>query len=314
MKNPIFIENEKTLLDICGINDKNLRRLESISGCEVFSQGNEIYIQGENSAIVEKTIEVLISISQKNGNIYANLLDVLYREIEENNDIDLKHILNTNIEVSKVKKVFNPRTVNQGLLIKLLNSKDLVFTFGPAGTGKTFISVAYAINELLNKRTKKVILTRPIVEADENLGFLPGDFIQKVNPYLIPLFDAIQQIVTSEQYLKLTSQNLIEIAPLAYMRGRTFENCIVILDEAQNSTCNQMKMFLTRLGNGGKLIITGDITQVDLPRKKKSGMIDAIELLRGISEIGFIEFESKDVVRHPVVKKIINAYSRNEKI
>jgi phosphate starvation-inducible PhoH-like protein len=194
-----------------------------------------------------------------------------------------------------------------------LKERDIVLTYGPAGTGKTFLSIAFALNELLNKRTKKIILTRPVIEAGENLGFLPGDYIQKINPYLVPLFDAINFILPPEVNLKLNAQNLIEIAPLAYMRGRTFDNSIVILDEAQNTTCNQMKLFLTRLGDGSKLIITGDITQTDLPRKVKSGMVEALEILRDIDEIGILEFHEKDVVRHPLVRKIINAYSKLDK-
>ena len=165
----------------------------------------------------------------------------------------------------------------------------------------------------MNKEAAKLILTRPVVEAGESLGFLPGDYTQKINPYLTPLFDAINRILTPEIYAKLNAKNMIEVAPLAYMRGRTFENCIVILDEAQNATCRQMKMFLTRLGENAKLIINGDVTQIDLPHKVKSGMVEALEVLQDVPEIGIVEFKEGDVVRHPVVKKIINAYKRHEK-
>jgi phosphate starvation-inducible protein PhoH and related proteins len=310
----ILIDDNQILLNVCGINDKNLRKIETITGCHVFSNGNEIFYQGENSFIVERMIRNMMSISTTGGKIYGNLLEVLYKELERDINIDIKDILNSNIEIPKVNKVYNPRTINQGLLIQLLKERDIVLTYGPAGTGKTFISIAFALNELLNKNVKKIVLTRPIIEAGENLGFLPGDYIQKINPYLVPLFDAINFILPPEVNLKLSSQNLIEIAPLAYMRGRTFENSIVILDEAQNTTCNQMKLFLTRLGEGSKLIITGDITQIDLPRKFKSGMVEALEILGGIDEIGILEFHEKDVVRHPLVKKIISAYTRIEKI
>jgi len=309
----IIIEDDKTLLEVCGVNDKNLRKIENITSCHVFSNGNEIHFQGNNFLIVNRMIVNMIAISKNGGNIYGNLIEVLYKELERDINIDIKEILGNNIEITKINKVFNPRTFNQGLYIQLLKDHDIVFSYGPAGTGKTFIAIAYAINELLNKRVKKIILTRPVVEAGETLGFLPGDFIQKINPYLVPLFDAINFIVSPEIFSKLTSQNLIEIAPLAYMRGRTFENSIVILDEAQNTTYTQMKLFLTRLGEGTKLIIAGDITQIDLPHKVKSGMITSLEILKNVDDIGIIEFQEKDIVRHPLVRKIINAYTNYEK-
>jgi len=313
LKNFILINDEKILLDICGINDKNLRKLEQLSECKINACNNEIYIEGKNHKIVEKTIQILESILNNNGNIYTNMIEILYNEIKNNLDINFSELLSNNIEIKKVKKVFNPRSVNQGLYLKLLNERDIIFSYGPAGTGKTFLAIAYAISQLFEKKYKKVILSRPVVEAGENLGFLPGDYIQKINPYLVPLYDAINYIVTPEIYLKLQEQNLIEIAPLAYMRGRTFTNSIVILDEAQNTTFNQMKLFLTRPDGNSKLIITGDITQIDLPKKERSGMFSAIKILLSLNEIGFMEFTENDVVRHPLVKKIINAYNNYEK-
>lgn len=312
-KQNLVIEDPKTLLNICGVNDKNLRRIEKLSGCSIHSVGNEICFEGENVFIVERTLQNLIRISETGGEVYTNLIELLYYEIERNLDIDLNTVLTSNIEIHKIKKVFNPRSVNQGLYIQLLRERDIIFSYGPAGTGKTFIAIAFALNELLNKRYNKIILTRPVVEAGENLGFLPGDYIQKINPYLIPLFDSINSILTTEINSKLMSQNLIEIAPLAYMRGRTFNNSIVILDEAQNTTYTQMKMFLTRLGENSKLIITGDITQVDLPKKIKSGMVEGLRIVSEVSDIGIVEFQEKDVVRHPLVKKIINAYDKYER-
>ncbi|MBP7552555.1 MAG: PhoH family protein [Spirochaetes bacterium] len=312
-KQNLVIEDPKTLLNICGVNDKNLRRIEKLSNCSIHSVGNEICFEGENVFIVERTLQNLIRISETGGEVYTNLIELLYYEIERNLDIDLNTVLTSNIEIHKIKKVFNPRSVNQGLYIQLLRERDIIFSYGPAGTGKTFIAIAFALNELLNKRYNKIILTRPVVEAGENLGFLPGDYIQKINPYLIPLFDSINSILTTEINAKLMSQNLIEIAPLAYMRGRTFNNSIVILDEAQNTTYTQMKMFLTRLGENSKLIITGDITQVDLPKKIKSGMVEGLRIVSEVSDIGIVEFQEKDVVRHPLVKKIINAYDKYER-
>jgi len=309
----LVIEDPKTLLNICGVNDKNLRRIEKLSGCSVHSVGNEICFEGENVFIVERTLQNLMRISETGGEIYTNLVELLYYEIEKNLDVDLNTVLTSNIEIHKVKKIFNPRSVNQGLYIQLLRERDIIFSYGPAGTGKTFIAIAFALSELLNKRYNKIILTRPVVEAGENLGFLPGDYIQKINPYLIPLFDSINSILTTEINVKLMSQNLIEIAPLAYMRGRTFNNSIVILDEAQNTTYTQMKMFLTRLGENSKLIIAGDITQVDLPKKIKSGMVEGLKIVSEISDIGIVNFQEKDVVRHPLIKKIINAYDKYER-
>jgi phosphate starvation-inducible PhoH-like protein len=309
LKDSLIIDDHKILLIICGINDKNLRKLEKISNCKIYTDNNEIFIEGENKNTVEKVINVLISIASKDGEIYGNMIEILYNEIQMHTDIDLSEILSEKIEIDKAKKVFVPRTVNQALYLKLLKEKDIVFASGPAGTGKTFLAIAFAINELLQKNVKKVILTRPVVEAGENLGFLPGDYIQKINPYLVPLFDAINMILNNELVLKLNEHNLIEIAPLAYMRGRTFTNAIVILDEAQNTTINQMKLFLTRPDEKSKLIITGDVTQIDLPKKQKSGMVYSLKVLKNINEIGFIEFNDHDVIRHPLIKKIIKAFS-----
>lgn len=313
MKSHVIIQDKKTLLDICGINDKNLKRLEKISNSKIYYSGNEIYFEGEKSEILEKTVQALISISEKGGNIYNNLIDILYTELDKDSNNDISDLLNVKIDIPKVKKVFNPRTINQGLMIKQLNQKDIIFCYGPAGTGKTFLAIAYALKQLLEKKVRKIILTRPVVEAGESLGFLPGDYIQKINPYLIPLFDAINYILTPEIYQKFSEQNLIEIAPLAYMRGRTFTNSIVILDEAQNTTYSQIKLFLTRPDETSKLIITGDITQIDLPKKEKSGMLIALKALQSVKEIGFIEFTENDVIRHHLVKKIISAFNQYEK-
>jgi phosphate starvation-inducible PhoH-like protein len=312
-ENSLTVDDPKIFLNISGVNDKNLRYIESISGSSISSNGKEIYFEGDNSYIVRELINNLILIVSNGGNVYKNLINILYTELEHDINVNLKNILNSKIEIPKAKKIFSPKSLAQAFYIEELHNNDIIFSYGPAGTGKTFLAVAYSISELLNKNIKKIVLTRPVVEAGESLGFLPGDFIQKINPYLLPLFDSIVNITSTEMYQKLSEQNLIEIAPIAYMRGRTFENSIVILDEGQNTTYTQRKLFLTRLGEGAKLIITGDITQIDLPRNVKSGMVEALNILKNIDGISIVQFSENDVIRHPLVKKIVNAYNKHEK-
>lgn len=306
----IQITDNKIMMDVCGINHKNLKVLEKIADVYVSGGQEEIVLKGKDADKVKKLLEQLVRVAQAGGSIYAGLIEVMYHQVCSDSEVNYEDVMKSSINITKVHKTFQPRTAMQGKLIQALSDYDVIFSYGPAGTGKTFLSVCYAVNALLNKEAAKLILTRPVVEAGESLGFLPGDYTQKINPYLTPLFDAINRILTPEIYAKLNAKNMIEVAPLAYMRGRTFENCIVILDEAQNATCRQMKMFLTRLGENAKLIINGDVTQIDLPHKVKSGMVEALEVLQDVPEIGIVEFKEGDVVRHPVVKKIINAYKR----
>ena len=309
----VQITDNKIMMDVCGINHKNLKVLEKIADVYVSGGQEEIVLKGKDADKAKKLLEQLVRVAQAGGSIYAGLIEVMYHQVCSDSEVNYEDVMKSSINITKVHKTFQPRTVTQGKLIQALSDYDVIFSYGPAGTGKTFLSVCYAVNALLNKEAAKLILTRPVVEAGESLGFLPGDYTQKINPYLTPLFDAINRILTPEIYAKLNAKNMIEVAPLAYMRGRTFENCIVILDEAQNATCRQMKMFLTRLGENAKLIINGDVTQIDLPHKVKSGLVEALEVLQDVPEIGIVEFKEGDVVRHPVVKKIINAYKRHEK-
>ena len=210
-----------------------------------------------------------------------------------------------------VKKVY-PKTKNQGTLINLLRNKDMVFCTGPAGSGKTYLMIAEALRLLLSHEKRAIVLTRPVVEAGESLGYLPGDLEQKINPYLRPLFDSINDLIPSNYVKKLLESGMIEAAPLAYMRGRTLQDSVIILDEAQNTTREQMKMFLTRMGEGSKVFITGDITQIDLPARIPSGLVHALEILNAIPEIGMVSMEAEDVVRNPLVKKIVQAYENNK--
>ncbi|MFC6268016.1 PhoH family protein [Frigoriflavimonas asaccharolytica] len=267
--------------------------------------------------------------TQEALNILQNKLDDILRFIHKNNSIglkDLENILNLKNETERelifnqdiiIKgingKVIKAKTINQKKLVRESESKDMVFAIGPAGTGKTYTSVALAARALRDREVKRIILTRPAVEAGESLGFLPGDLKEKLDPYLQPLYDALRDMIPHEKLEGFMEKNIIEVAPLAFMRGRTLDEAFVILDEAQNTTHAQMKMFLTRMGMNAKFIITGDPTQVDLPLKQKSGLKEAMRILEGVKEIGFVHLTEEDVVRHPVVRKIINAYSEEEK-
>ncbi len=283
--------------------------------------------------------EILISFSEVKINkdsVYKKLINIFFytfEEILENNsgltEIDLISILNNlNLEnynqiidlFSKKQilittysgKVIYPRTLSQKLYINSLDQNDIVFSVGPAGTGKTFLAVMYAVNKLKANEYKKIVLVRPVVEAGEKLGYLPGDLKEKIDPYLIPLYDGLYEALGKEQVEKLLEKGILEVAPLAYMRGRTLENSLVILDEAQNASILQMKMFLTRMGYSSKMIITGDITQIDLPNKKDSGLINALNLLQGINKLKVVKFNKHDVMRHPLVQKIIERYDEYE--
>jgi len=241
--------------------------------------------------------------------IDMNLVRDTLRLFEQQHSIEAPEIAGKHL--STKKNVIKPRTINQGLYVEALQKHDLVFGLGPAGTGKTYLAVAVAVNHFLSGKVKKIILTRPAVEAGENLGFLPGDLKEKVDPYLRPLFDALSDMLPQELFERMLESEQIEIAPLAFMRGRTLSNAFVILDEAQNTTPAQMKMFLTRLGDSGRMAVNGDLSQTDLPHKVKSGLLEATQFLRDIPEIAFVEFTEDDVVRHPLVAKVIKAYNKN---
>lgn len=302
---------------ILGSNDSNLKVLNSLYNLDVFTKGEDIFVSTQDSDIIElleKIFEVLIMIAS--NNIIINERDIIYvsKLSERISKEDIVDIYVNRMFITKTLsgKPIYAKTLNQKEYIKAINKDDLVFAIGPAGTGKTYVAVVNALAKLKNNEVKKVILTRPAVEAGENLGFLPGDLKEKVDPYLRPLYDALYEVLGSKTVEEYIEKGIIEIAPLAYMRGRTLESAYVILDEAQNTTINQMKLFLTRLGFNSKMIVTGDITQIDLPKKIDSGLVNAVKLLEGVKGISTIKFEKVDVIRHPLVQKVLAKYEKYE--
>ncbi len=307
----IRIDDEDGSDQLFGNLDVNLKIIQDNYDVDIVQRQDEIILLGKEAAQAEAVIDELVSILRSGEvldpqkvNYVISLKEkgLSYRESGINKDV---------ICFTHRGKAVRPKTIGQTSYAKSAKNNDIVFGIGPAGTGKTYIAVALAINALKNKEVAKIILARPAVEAGERLGFLPGDLQEKVNPYLRPLYDALYDILGQESALRLKEREVIEVVPLAYMRGRTLDNSFIILDEAQNTTREQMKMFLTRLGFGSKAMVTGDITQIDLPKGKKSGLIDACRVLEGVNGIGFCFLKDTDVVRHPLVRRIINAYDQH---
>ena len=294
---------------LAGIENENLNYVSKILKLEIHSRGCEIKINGNKSNVekASKLFKEFYEIIKKGYHPkqkdFESGLNIL-----ESNQHNLEEIFLDTVCLTTDRKTIAPKSINQKLYIDSIRKNDLVFGIGPAGTGKTYLAVAMAVSYLNLKKVKRIILTRPAVEAGEKLGFLPGDLNEKVDPYLRPLFDALNEMIDPERIARLIDRSIIEIAPLAFMRGRTLNDSFIILDEAQNTTTSQMKMFLTRLGFNSKTIITGDITQIDLEKNIKSGLIEAQSLLNNIDGIAFSSFSNNDVVRHPLVKKIIDAY------
>ncbi|HOP32069.1 MAG TPA: PhoH family protein [Candidatus Hydrothermia bacterium] len=295
-----------------GVNDANLNFLKSRTSTQIIVRGDELRLRGnpEEVELISKVIYILKNEIKKRGEMEDG-------EVKEMMKWGLEHgaeeMGDTKDFIITPKKRIELKTPNQKEYIKLIDENDVVIAIGPAGTGKTYLAVASAINFLRKNLVERVILTRPAVEAGESLGFLPGDFQEKINPYLTPLYDALYALLTPETIKRYIDTRVIEIAPLAYMRGRTFSDAFVILDEAQNSKAVQMKMFLTRLGPRSKLVLTGDITQIDLPGNEASGLVEIQSVLKGVKGIAFIYFTAEDVVRHGLVKDIVNAYERFER-
>lgn len=306
------IEDDLTVL--YGELDKNLRYIEKASGVDIKARGNRISIEGEEPAVlaVETVISDLAGLVKDGYALKLEDVKLAMRTSEEQPESSIKEIFSNTILIGHKKKHISPKTENQKHYVEAIRDYDIVFGIGPAGTGKTYLAMAMAVSALIKKEVSRIILTRPAVEAGERLGFLPGDIYEKVHPYLRPLYDALYDMMEQEKAAHLVERGTIEVAPLAFMRGRTLNDSFIILDEAQNTTAEQMKMFLTRMGFGSKAVITGDITQVDLPTDKSSGLIEAMHILGSVRGLKFIRFSDKDVVRHKLVQQIVKAYQKYE--
>ena len=302
----IELNDNNYLPNLFGVDDKNIQILEKANNVLIKYRGNKIKIIGTKSSVKNTKEEILLLFEQAKKGLDIDEDKIMETRSMKILEIDPEDQMNLFFQTKKRKIL--PRSQNQKNYFQLLNSKDIVFAYGPAGTGKTYLAVAKAVASLQQGLVKKIILSRPAVEAGEKLGFLPGDLKEKVDPFLRPIYDALYEMMPYDQVEKKLANNTIEIAPIAFMRGRTLEDCYIILDEAQNTTKIQMKMFLTRLGKNSKMVVVGDNTQIDLISKNESGLIDASIKLKNIDDIGFIELNQRDVIRHEVVRKIINAY------
>ena len=303
----IVLDNRDILSGVCGANDGNLKVIEGSLGGRIATRGNEIRLEGADDdglqrfkAVMDKLI-TLVQDGESPSPEYVRLLTAQEAPAEDGI-----------IHIPHGFRRVRPRSKNQASYIRDMRFHDISFCVGPAGTGKTYLAIAEALRLVLSKKMRKMVLTRPVVEAGESLGFLPGDLIQKINPYLRPLYDAMESLIPYEVMHRMEETRTIEIAPLAYMRGRSLNECIVILDEAQNTSREQMKMFLTRIGEGARAVITGDITQIDLPKRQDSGLLHALSVLSAVDGLGFTWLHTDDVVRNPLIKKIIQAYDKAE--
>lgn len=318
MKLNIYISSAVIAKNISGINNVNLKVLEEKLSCNIDIHGDKVLCDTDDNDTIEfleSVFNVLIQMADKNINITPRDIVYIYSIVSDGLLNEYLSFINNRKPIAHNlhNKPIYAKTLKQDKYIKAIAKKDLIFSIGAAGTGKTYLAVCYGVSELKKGNIEKIILTRPAVEAGESLGFLPGDLKEKVDPYLRPLYDALYDMLGLEQVNSLIEKQVIEIAPLAYMRGRTLENAFIILDEAQNATIDQLKMFLTRLGFNSKMIVTGDISQVDLPNSKKSGLKVSANLLKDLAEVGYIAFDKCDVVRHPLVAKIIERFETLDK-
>lgn len=304
MAEKIIIENNNHIIDLVGPDNQFLEHMANLLNVDFSLKGNEILLKGENASIAKKVINNLHDAILKGMEINIEIIDSFIR---------MKNLTET-IKIATKKKTIYPRSEGQIPYINAMIENDLIFATGPAGTGKTYLAVAVAVSLLLQGKIDRIILARPAVEAGERLGFLPGDLREKVDPYLRPIYDALYEMLPFDQVESKIENGEIEIAALAYMRGRTLSNSFVILDEAQNATFTQLKMFVTRLGYGSKMVITGDLTQIDLPNGNSSGLLSTVKIMQNVSDVKFLNLGANDVVRHPLVAKIVNAYTDYEKI
>lgn len=308
----IQFENHRFFQDLLGRQDEHLRSIEKTLGVKLAASGSSLTITGDTTEreLAARVTTQIYGLLQNNYPIYPSDVDYAIRILSRDHSANLRDIFLDTVYISAHRRTITPKSIAQKAYIDAIRKFDIVFGIGPAGTGKTYLAMAMAIADLMKHKVSRVVLTRPAVEAGEKLGFLPGDLAEKINPYLRPLYDALHDMVDYDKASKLMERGTIEVAPLAFMRGRTLNDSFVILDEAQNTTPEQMKMLLTRLGYGSKAVITGDVTQIDLPTGTRSGLKEAQQILRGIDGINFSYFSEKDVVRHRLVQDIITAYER----
>ncbi len=312
-RNLDFEDNTK-VIDLYGEHGSNLKLIEDALGVDIQTKGNQLTITGDAAGIdlAQRACVQLYNLVQQGYPLESRDVEFAITILSEDPKAKIADIFLDNLTIKSGRKKISPKSLAQKYYVEAIRKNDIVFGIGPAGTGKTYLAMAMAISALLNDDISRIIMVRPAVEAGERLGFLPGDLEEKVNPYLRPLYDALYDMLPFDRVARLLERGIIEVAPLAFMRGRTLNDAFIILDEAQNTTSSQMKMFLTRIGFGSKAVITGDITQIDLDDKAQSGLVEAKRLLKDIKGIAFCTFSKKDVVRHPLVKRIIQAYEEEE--